>query len=340
MGQIDHSRHQRAKQEVFSERDHLLKRADRKLKMADLMPIDGKDKARAILYALCLAGTAFLAYVIMICMWFLVYHNSFASTIGVFVALLALSAIFCIFSSAKVLGRDRSWLFWLGVLTAQAVIVGAVVGFILYFNSLVYYFRYQEMRSYTNVAASQQTQAFRDASMILWTEDTRLDAARSVGFMSRWTGDTYCAAPVVDAAMTGEQPIQFWAVGENCCDSRAEFHCGDSEDMTVRSALVILEPEDIVRPYMRWAVGAPIMPKYINALRMHQAAYFTTVSQTPKFVIWTRDPIALKNAYYSNARTSCIWVSVIYYFLLLGMSYAVGWVLVRREKRSASVIRK
>merc|ERR1719181_266254 len=81
--------------------------------------------------------------------------------------------------------------------------------------------------------------------MLLWTEDTRLDPMRAVGFKSRWTGQTYCAAPIVDSTMNSANDINYWAVGENCCSARAEFHCDDAADPTTRSALVLLEPEDV-----------------------------------------------------------------------------------------------
>merc|ERR1719331_1519030 len=99
-------------------------------------------------------------------------------------------------------------------------LVGLFVGFFLYYRLLVYYQHYTDMRTYSNVGGSQPVTQFKNGSMFLFTQDTRLDVMRSVGYKSRWTGQVYCVAPVVDSTMTNANNINFWAVGENCCLAR------------------------------------------------------------------------------------------------------------------------
>jgi len=273
-------------------------------------------------FALALGGG--ISYATMMYMWFRVYHFSFTKTVVVLAILLLIGLAMTVYSRQRVGGRERSWLFWSGVFFAVNALTALVVGFPLYFQSLAYYWRYESMRTYTNVAAAQQAFAFNDGGMLLWTEDTRLDPMRAVGFKSRWTGQTYCAAPIVDSTMSSANDINYWAVGENCCSARAEFHCDDAADPTTRSALVLLEPEDVVRPFMQWAVQGAVYPRFERAIKLEEATYFTRSAPKVKLVQWTKDPIALKNKIYSDAAFTCIWVSILLFFLFWGAGCIVA----------------
>lgn len=333
---MDHIRHHRAREEVKTERDRLVARSNRMFdpeKMQKLMPSDGKDKARASALAFSVAAVSSIAYIVMIVFWFRVYHSSFPGTLMMLAALLFIGGVMCVCSQEGIAGRRRPWLFTVGIFWIISTIVGTVVGFVIYFNSLVYFWRYAEMRPYTNVAAAESPDAFLDGSMFLWTEDTRLDAMRAVGFKSRWNGRVYCVAPIVDNSMTNAQDINFWAVGEGCCEPRAEFHCDDAESMTTRTALALLEPKDVVRDYMRWAVRDSILPKYENALRLQEATYFTKASPTPRFVRWVSDPVAAKDQYYTDARVAAIWSSIVYFVLCLLAAWAASWQIVKKSAK-------
>lgn len=179
------------------------------------------------------------------------------------------------------------------------------------------------MRSYTNVAASQPPDAFLDASMFLWTEDTSLDSLRAVGFKSRWTGQTYCVAPIVDAVMSNVDPVSYWAVGENCCNARGSFWCGDTNNPTTRSSLVVLEPEDVVRPFMTWATLGSAYARYERAIRLQQATFATKASPNIRLVVWSKEPIAAKDAFYNDAALRCTWISLLFF---LGLECAACWV--------------
>jgi len=306
----------RAREQLGHTHDPLLKRGNAALDYWQRMPADRKESARMILVATGLTFGCCVSYVVMILFWFLVYYRSFTSTVGCLVGLLFASALMMLLSSDRVVKKSRPWLFWLGVLLLEATVLGLLVGFSCYFGNLVYFYRYQDMRAYSNVGASQSANNFHDGSMLLFTEDTRLDPLRSVGFASQWTGQTYCAAPIVDSTMSNENDIFYWAIGENCCLPRGSFECDDAFDALTRSALIILEPEDIVRPYMRWAVSGSTYPRYERAIRLQEAAYFTKAARQLKLVRWSRDPVALKNAYYHDAVSSCIWQSVLVFLLL------------------------
>lgn len=330
-------REQRAKKSVQTERDRLLKRADEKVNVSKFLPSDGKDQARALVATSMLAGIGVTPYFVAVLMWMYVYHDSLAETICAVMGLLIGSALLCVGSTKRALGKDRPAMWWLGIICSQAVIVGTILGFVLYFRYLAYYWKYEEMRSYTNVAAAQSPAAFGDGSMFLFTEDTRVDPTRGVGYRSKWTGDTYCVAPIVDSTMNQGSDIYYWAVGKDCCNARGDFQCDDASDFTTRSGLVMLEPSDIVRSFMRWAVRGSPYEEYRDAISLQEAQYFTKASSEPKLVRWTRDPIAMRNSFYSEARSTFTWFSVFYVIFVTVCSYIISWKLIPAQRAEGLV---
>mmetsp|Transcript_81783 Transcript_81783/g.205785 ORF Transcript_81783/g.205785 Transcript_81783/m.205785 type:complete len:348 (-) Transcript_81783:60-1103(-) len=336
-GGADGVRKHRARQEIHAERDKLLKRADKKNDVSRFLPNDSKDRARAILITSGLGVLGQLPYLTMILLWFFVYHDSFVQTFTMLAVLVAVGLLFLIGSTRRALGKERPWMWWFGSIWLQATVVGTTVGFFLYFRDLAYYWKYQEMRTYTNIAAAQDSSAFGDGSMFLFTEDSSLDTMRAVGFKSRWTGDIYCVAPVVDVTMSQADEIFYWAVGDNCCPQRAEFLCDDAGDYTTRSALKVLQPEDVVRPFMTWAVRGSTYDHFIEAVRMQEATYGDISALSPTLVKWTKDPVGYKNAFFNNAQTVCIWVSVVYELLVLVGCYFIAWRLIPKQKHEGVI---
>jgi len=302
-----------------------------------------KDRARAIVISAGLTFPGMTSYLIILMIWFYAYHESVVSLVIAFIALLVTYIVLIALSDRRVLGRERPWMWWVGVLGIQAIVIALILGFFLYFRLLCYWWKYAEMRTYTNVAAMQDPDAFSDGSMILFTEDSQIDPMRSVGLKSRWTGETYCVSPIIDSAMNDGNDIQYWAIGENCCPPRGAFHCGDAGDFSTRSALVVLEPEDVVRPFMRWAVRGSSYSLFVEAIRMQEAAYFTKAAGNPKLVYWTRDPIALKESFFLKAKNGCVAFSLCYFFAFLLFSFIVAlWRLIPKQKsqntRLASIL--
>lgn len=330
----DHVRHHRARQALASNNDKLLKRAEKKI---DYEPYkkDGKELIRAFLWGTSIALAAVTAFVIMIVVWFDLYYKSFSGAVVIFLVLLGAGAFMAVLANPKVTGRDRPWLFYISALFVLSAFVGLVAGFFIYFGDLVYYYRYDDMRTYTNVGASQSSYAFGDGGMLLWSEDTRLDPMRSVGYKSRWDGQTYCVAPVVDSTMTNANPIYYWAVGINCCSARASFTCNDAADLSTRSALVVLEPEDIVRPWMRWAVAGSAYKKFERAIKLDEATYYTkAANEGVRLVKWSKDPVSMKDDLFDNAKSNAITVSLVYFLVFLWpLCLFLGWRLTNLEKK-------
>lgn len=336
-GYADAVRALRARQEVASEKDRLMQRADRRTDLKRFGPDDYKDRARAILITAAMSVPGMCPYATMLCLWFYVYHKSFLQAFVVSGSFFVLGMLFFAGSTKRALGKDRPWLWWFGAVWIQATVVGLIVGFFLYFRYLAYFWKYEETRTYNNVTAAEDASAFGDGSIFVFTEEVRLDTMRSVGFKSRWTGETFCVAPLVDATMSQANEIQYWAVGQDCCAARAEFFCGDAGDFTTHSALRILEPEDVVRPFMRWAVRGANYPKYLEAVRLQEATYSTKSSPTPTLIMWSKDPVAAKDAFFDDARDICIRVSLAYFAVVLVALYFVAWRLIPKQRHEGVI---
>lgn len=296
---------------------------------------DEKAKAWAAIHAIIMSFVCIAFFLAMLFMWFVVWHKSFGWSVFIFLACLAVSGGICIYGARN---RDqRAWIIIMGCLCALVTCVGLVFGFFMYFKFLVYYERYQEMRTYSNVGGSQPVSQFNDGSMFLFTQDTRLDVMRSVGYKSRWTGEVYCVAPVVDSTMTNADNINFWAVGSNCCLARGEFVCNDAQDPKTMSALVVLEPEDVVRPFMKWAVAGSVYPRYERSIKLQEAAYATRQARKIKMLYWVKDPIAKQNSFLYDARNIAVWFTICFWIFLLIVSYVIcykfRWVRPRADKR-------
>jgi len=333
----DPQRQLQSKQALALDRDKLLQRGSQ----TNFVPQnDGKDFPRAVLTTLLFVSVCAGFYFVMMWAWFSVYHQSFFKFILVFFILALAGGGATLASYKRILGKDRETMRFCGLLAIQATIIALVVGFFIYFGTLVFYFKYKEMRTYTNVGAAQTAGAFRDGSMFLFTEDTRLDPLRAAGYQSRWNGKTYCVAPIVDQTMTTASAISFWAVGENCCSTRANFHCDSGEDFNTRTGLAVLKAEDIVRPYMRWAVKGDAYKFYMEAIQMQEATYATQAASKPVLVRWINDPIKLKDSFYDSAMQSLWDVTLVYFGMLTVACFTASWrFLPKRLPPAGSVIR-
>jgi len=300
---------------------------------------DETAKAWAVIHALIMSLVCIGFFLAMIFMWFFVYRKSFFWSVVILLACLAGSIGIAIYGSKK---RDeRFWIIIMGCTAAVVTFLGLFFGFFIYYRLLVYYQHYTEMRTYSNVGGSQSVSQFNDGSMFLFTQDSRLDVMRSVGYKSRWTGQVYCVSPVVDSTMTNADPINFWAVGEGCCLARGEFACDDAQDSKTMSALVVLEPEVVVRPFMRWAVAGSVFPRYERSIHLQEAAYATRAAANIKMLYWVKDPIAKQNSFYDKAKEITIWTTVLLWIFLLIVSYATcryyRWLRPRADKRLQDV---
>merc|ERR1719460_1999450 len=110
---------------------------------------DEQAKAWAAIHALIMSFVCISFFVVMLVMWFHVYHHSFGWSVVIFLGCLLVAAGIAIFGAKK---RDqRTWIIIMAMLCVVVTFVGLFFGFFMYFRHLVYYQRYVEMRTYSNV---------------------------------------------------------------------------------------------------------------------------------------------------------------------------------------------
>lgn len=205
-----------------------------------------------------------------------------------------------------------------GVLWLIATCAGTLVGSYCYYQHMIFYYTYQDMRAYTNVAASQPGSSFKDASMIMFTQDSMVDISRALGYMAPENTDTYCVAPVVASGMTSDQEIQFWAIGKNCCHPRGSFNCDSSHDAAARSAIMLLEPDDLVswltKPLL---AGVADREAFAKAIELNEAEYNTVTAKRGdrRLLRWAQDPKEVLQGY-ADAGYSTAGVFLIVYFVI------------------------
>lgn len=111
----------------------------------------------------------------------------------------------------------------LAMSNGMAVLFGAAFGYLVFSTIFFNYEATMNAATYGNVSPKQRGMGLMDAGRISFTSETWVDGSRSVGYTA--AGGVYCVAPVIDSAIVGE--IEYWAVGEDCCDMRGGFRCGD-----------------------------------------------------------------------------------------------------------------
>lgn len=144
-----------------------------------------------------------------------------ASVIAVFlVVMMAATRRLKLFQNGE---REPSWLIFLAVSMLVALVLAYVLGNRNYSDYMRPYYDFHNLNIYTEIDPSRMRgQQLMDAGAIAFTEGTRLDVSRSMGFKH---GSMYCVAPISFGNET-MQTYDFWAVGTGCCSgSQADFHC-------------------------------------------------------------------------------------------------------------------
>jgi len=276
------------------------------------------EARRGRVYSTILATLPVFFYITQLMTVVYLYHESIMTTLIIFAGCVVASMMF------SLLAQKKRWLFWLGILCSIGTWAGQTVGQYIYYNHMIYYFSYHGMRKYTNVAASQNSLQFADAGMLMFTSDTRVDVSRAVGYRDAGTATTVCVAPIVDSSMGQTEPVSFWAVGTNCCESRAHFECDGVGDGAARSGLLLLEPEVLVSPSLRWTLPSEGVGGYKEAIRLEQGAFGTTLANDLRMVRWTHDPVFLADDYWRRGIKVVIYSCLVYVFLNTLVGVGVG----------------
>jgi hypothetical protein len=281
--------------------------------------------SKTILHATLLGIAPWLTFVLMIVLMFEFWHAYTVLTLAAIITLFVIFVAFAIFETH----HGKKWLYWLGVLCFVALLAGTAVGIFNYYSLMLYFYSYSDLRKYTNVAGSQHAAGFEDAGMILFTKGSGVDTTAAVGMQDpSAAGTVFCVAPIIDGSMTKSDLISFWAVGENCCEERANFQCDGAGNYAAKSGLVVLEVEKLVTQAVASVIsdaGANRNMQYRNAIRLQNAVFGTGSAKEIVLVHWTKDPVARQDEYWQEAFANCVTECAVYFVLsiIMGISAAM-----------------
>jgi len=186
-----------------------------------------------------------------------------------------------------------NWFTFLCIASSLGWFGGVVCGNYNFSHNMRPFYNVEDLNTYVGVDPSTaRGPELMDAGRAMFTEESRLDLSKSMGFRST---ETYCVAPVT----MGESPLatyDFWAVGVNCCSGNAgDFHCGQFNNPHAGAGLRLMNDEQ--RSFYRLAVQQAEAAYQIQALH-------------PVFFIWMEDPVAEMQAYQDDG----------FRFFLLGLA--------------------
>lgn len=187
----------------------------------------------------------------------------------------------------------------------------------------------KHLHSYDNVNPTSDTNLVGDAGLITFAPGSELDISSSAGFKA-WPY-TYCAAPIVSAGSSGTaqqtspsggsisapQPLGFWAVGIDCCNSAGDFWCDDAKNSDARSGL------RVTTHWIGQAAGHDVLENYGRAARKAAAMQGTQVAQTQVFLLWHKHPnsVAIRRWWAATGLYGGLVVASI------GCCFLVRWIL-------------
>jgi len=282
-----------------------------------------EPRSKTLLHAVMLGFAPWIMFVCIVTIMFEMWHHHTMVAITILAVLLTINVGFAVFEMA----HGKAWLWWLGVLCTVAILFGLAAGCFNYYRYLLYFYSYQDLRKYTNVAGSQHAAGFADAAMMLFTKDTAVDTTSAVGMQDpEDSGKIYCVAPIVDGSMTKDDLISFWAVGVNCCEERANFQCDGAGDAAAKSGLVVLETSKLVSELVAdFVAELGTTDNYRRAIKLQNSVFGASNAKENVFVRWTKDPVEMQDTFWNSAFADTVTECALYFVLsmIMGISAAL-----------------
>lgn len=244
-------------------------------------PLTGDQSSRR--NQACMLGTAFLLPLIIFGVILAAFITQFRDE-PIVVCMLAFACLFIgtvlllpntrrLFLGELQGPRDAKPWFIIGLLSVFSVLTGILAGAYIDQSLLIEHSAFNARRIYDNVLPQTPALAYLDAGIVRFSQDTHLDNAHALGYAHG--RDRFCVVPIVGTQ--APTVIEFWAVGINCCDQRANFRCGRPAS---KAGLV----------YSELDVHKELVHNFHMAAREAGAAFGIKVSKDPMFVRWVEDP--------------------------------------------------
>lgn len=197
----------------------------------------------------------------------------------------------------------------LGFLTLVAVGVGVLIGHRADSSYMNEFWKLDADAEYHQVSPAAAGALYFDAGLLEFLPEAHVDLKKSLGM--RHLGKLYCVAPVVGKGLPATSVPQFWAVGEDCCETRGSFQCGDLALASAHFGVAVADETG----------------NFEKAAKMALSVYKLGMPTSPPlFVRWTSDAKAYKNALWTGAERFALTASCLH---LVG-SLLVGMLLSKR----------
>lgn len=316
---------------IVAEKDPLLGKVDAYIDELRAKPkkLTAEDVALLVLtwFVFIIMTTAYFAMALAMIVRF--YMSRPFMTFSVIMTLIFVAFLGVVFSQ-----RQR-WVQHMFLLCPLAAALGTIVGIgVLCDNGALLHF-YEDGRTYTNVLASAAAESFTDAGIFLFESgETAVDTTRHVSFLDHWSGTKYCVAPVIDDKMSNTDAINFWVVGQDCCDMKS-FHCHELDgysrfkrDMK-KTALVVPHAAEITPiSWLTWLVrGAGQHDKYHMAMKVAHARMGAEPAPGALLLKWTLNAPASV-----SALSERVWENELHIILIFAILAALfAFSFVRRD---------
>lgn len=206
---------------------------------------------------------------------------------------------------------DDTWFMFLTLAMFICVVLGYLVGNVIYSGYSQPYYTLSQLHNYTAVDPVSGGKAYLDAGAVNFQVGSYVDISHGVGYKD---SDVYCVAPV----KLGNESVainDFWAVGTNCCNGfPGDFNCfEDRNDNLARGGLRVLS--DTAIQHYKLAV-------------MQAGQEWGKLSPNPIFLTWMRDPSVKINNYWHDATWTyaiCIVVFAFFEFAIVGIMALMFW---------------
>lgn len=242
-----------------------------------------------------------LVFFLVLSMFLFAYHDM---KLLVWILLGACLALALLFLSIGCAVRSGTFLA-IGYLCLTSLLVGGTVGFWLDREYLQRYWELDEGNEYKDVDPMSDARETREAAVLHFASDTFVDDRRTIGFVAE--GGIFCVAPVA-LPVHANASVEYWAVGQDCCEMRSNFDCGTARDLGAITA-VAERPNDL----------------YTKAIYEAASVYSLNSSAYSKLVSFVNDPQVVIGDIWDEALT----IALVAMMMDLCMCTAAGLVLTK-----------
>lgn len=174
---------------------------------------------------------------------------------------------------------DDTWFSFLVVAILTCVVLGYLVGNIIYSGYSLPYYTLSQLHNYTDVDPVSGGRGYLDAGAVMFAKGSFVDVSHGVGYKD---GDVYCVAPV----KLGNDTVanyDFWAVGTNCCNGfPGDFNCFEKDAANIADHP--RQAEGALRVIDDFAI------RHYKLAVMQASQEWGKPSPHPIFLKWATDP--------------------------------------------------